>query len=165
MRLYCSAERSVRTQTQPEGELLLGSPPAHVHSHLRNDRLRSSCLDAVDGTTTRIAFAAGTSADTLYERAASGAGKENELLKKKGEPMFPTSWSRDGRVAFRHAATCLGPQHGFGTRFTAWPFTALHTAVSGTIMLRTIAPGPRHGFGTRFIATFRPISDRKAGPW
>ena len=46
----------------------------------------------------RIVFAAGsTPMDTLYEKAASGAGEEKELLKTPGEAKFPTSWSRDGR--------------------------------------------------------------------
>lgn len=45
----------------------------------------------------RIAFAAGNTLDTLYEKASSGAGDERELLKKLGEGKVPTSWSRDGR--------------------------------------------------------------------
>ena len=45
----------------------------------------------------RIIFAAGNRLDTLYEKAASGAGEEKELLKKPGEIKAPTSWSRDGR--------------------------------------------------------------------
>jgi Tol biopolymer transport system component len=45
----------------------------------------------------RIAFAGGTTLDTLYEKSASGAGEERELLKKPGEVLVPSSWSRDGR--------------------------------------------------------------------
>ena len=45
----------------------------------------------------RIAFAAGNTFDTLYEKASSGAGDEKELLKKPGEIKAPSSWSRDGR--------------------------------------------------------------------
>jgi dipeptidyl aminopeptidase/acylaminoacyl peptidase len=45
----------------------------------------------------RIAFSAGDSVDTIYEKSASGAGEEKELLKKPGEIKFPTSWSHDGR--------------------------------------------------------------------
>jgi eukaryotic-like serine/threonine-protein kinase len=45
----------------------------------------------------RIIFAAGNPMDTIYEKAASGAGDEKELLKKSGEVKVPTSWSRDGR--------------------------------------------------------------------
>jgi eukaryotic-like serine/threonine-protein kinase len=45
----------------------------------------------------RIAFAAGNTLDTLYEKDSSGAGDEKELFKKLGEIKFPTSWSRDGR--------------------------------------------------------------------
>jgi len=46
----------------------------------------------------RIIFSAGESGlDGIYEKAASGAGEEKEILKNPGKPMFPTSWSRDGR--------------------------------------------------------------------
>ncbi len=45
----------------------------------------------------RIAFAAGNTGDTLYEKASSGAGDEKELFKKPGEIKFPSSWSHDGR--------------------------------------------------------------------
>jgi Tol biopolymer transport system component len=45
----------------------------------------------------RIFFAAGNLLDTIYEKAASGAGEEKELLKKPGEVKLPTSVSRDGR--------------------------------------------------------------------
>jgi len=45
----------------------------------------------------RIIFAAGNAMDTIYEKAASGAGDEKELFKKPGEVKFPSSWSRDGR--------------------------------------------------------------------
>jgi serine/threonine protein kinase len=46
----------------------------------------------------RIIFSAGKAMpDTIYEKAASGAGEEKELLTKAGEPTSPTSVSRDGR--------------------------------------------------------------------
>lgn len=45
----------------------------------------------------RIFFAAGNALDTIYEKAASGAGEEKELWKKPGEIKRPTSVSRDGR--------------------------------------------------------------------
>jgi len=45
----------------------------------------------------QIIFAAGNGLDTLYEKSASGAGDEKELLKKPGEIKLPTSVSRDGR--------------------------------------------------------------------
>ena len=44
-----------------------------------------------------IAFAAGNLLGTIYEKAASGAGEEKELLKEPGSIQFPTSWSHDGR--------------------------------------------------------------------
>jgi serine/threonine protein kinase len=46
----------------------------------------------------RIAFSAGDSVDAIYEKSASGAGEEKELLKKPGEIKEPTSWSHDGRL-------------------------------------------------------------------
>jgi eukaryotic-like serine/threonine-protein kinase len=45
----------------------------------------------------RIAFAAGTTLDTLFEKASSGAGDEKELLKEPGKIHLPTDWSHDGR--------------------------------------------------------------------
>jgi eukaryotic-like serine/threonine-protein kinase len=45
----------------------------------------------------RIVFAAGSTLDTIYEKATSGAGEEKELLKRPVDVKLPTSWSRDGR--------------------------------------------------------------------
>ena len=45
----------------------------------------------------RIIFSAGTVPEAIYEKASSGAGEEKELLKRPGEILLPTSWSRDGR--------------------------------------------------------------------
>ena len=44
----------------------------------------------------RIAFAAGSTLDTLFEKDSSGAGAEKELYQKAGEIKIPISWSRDG---------------------------------------------------------------------
>ncbi len=55
----------------------------------------SNPIWSADGS--RIAFTAGNTLDTFYEKASSGAGDEKELLKKPGEIKAPTSWSRDGR--------------------------------------------------------------------
>jgi len=44
-----------------------------------------------------FAFSSGDSVDTIYEKSATGAGEEKELLKKPGEIIAPTSWSHDGR--------------------------------------------------------------------
>jgi Tol biopolymer transport system component len=52
----------------------------------------------------RIAFSAGDSVDTIYEKSASGAGEEKELLKKPGEFMVPTNWSHDGRFLLYYTA-------------------------------------------------------------
>jgi Tol biopolymer transport system component/predicted Ser/Thr protein kinase len=46
-----------------------------------------------DGT--RIAYSAGRLGDTIYEKAASGVGEEQVLLKEPGLRHFPTSWSGD----------------------------------------------------------------------
>ena len=53
-----------------------------------------------DGT--RIAYSAGSLGDTIYEKAASGVGDEQVLLKEPGLRHFPTSWSRDGRFLLYH---------------------------------------------------------------
>jgi len=45
----------------------------------------------------RIAFAANTTLDTIFEKAASGAGGEKQLLQEVGKIHLPSSWSRDGR--------------------------------------------------------------------
>ena len=58
----------------------------------------------------RIAFSAGNIFDTVYEKAASGAGDEKELLKEPGKIHFPTSWSRDGRFLLYHII--LAPKTG-----------------------------------------------------
>ncbi|HEX7779087.1 MAG TPA: hypothetical protein VF424_07620 [Vicinamibacterales bacterium] len=53
-----------------------------------------------DGT--RIVYSAGRLGDTIYEKAASGLGDEQVLLKEPGLRHFPTSWSRDGRFLLYH---------------------------------------------------------------
>jgi serine/threonine protein kinase len=45
----------------------------------------------------RVIFSAGTSPDTIYEKATSGAGDEKELLKRPGEIMIPSGVSHDGK--------------------------------------------------------------------
>jgi Tol biopolymer transport system component len=52
----------------------------------------------------RIAFAAGTLLDTLYEKASSGAGDEKELFKEVGRIHIPTGWSHDGRFLLYYVA-------------------------------------------------------------
>jgi serine/threonine protein kinase len=54
-----------------------------------------------DGTL--IIFASGNLVDTIYEKAASGAGEEKELFNKPGESKQPTSLSGDGRYLIYHA--------------------------------------------------------------
>jgi serine/threonine protein kinase len=57
-----------------------------------------------------IAFSGGNLLDTVYEKVASGAGDEKELLKEPGTIHFPTSWSRDGRFLLYHIV--LAPKTG-----------------------------------------------------
>ena len=63
----------------------------------------SSPVWSPDGS--RIAFAAGNTLDTLFEKPSSGAGEAKELYKKAGEGKTPTSWSRDGRFLLYYVAT------------------------------------------------------------
>jgi Tol biopolymer transport system component len=53
-----------------------------------------------DGT--RIAYSAGRLGDTIYEKAASGLGDQQVLLKEPGLRHFPTSWSRDDKFLLYH---------------------------------------------------------------
>jgi len=53
-----------------------------------------------DGT--RIAYSAGHRGDTIYEKASSGLGDQQVLLKEPGLQHFPTSWSTDGRFLLYH---------------------------------------------------------------
>jgi len=62
-----------------------------------------------DGT--RIAYSAGRLGDTLYEKAASGLGDEQVLLKEPGLRHFPTSWSRDDRFLLYHTENA--PRTGY----------------------------------------------------
>jgi Tol biopolymer transport system component len=50
----------------------------------------------------RIAYSGGRLGDTIYEKAASGAGDGRVLLKEPGLRHYPTSWSRDGRFLLYH---------------------------------------------------------------
>jgi Tol biopolymer transport system component len=62
-----------------------------------------------DGT--RIAYSAGRLGDTIYEKAASGLGDAQVLLKEPGLRHFPTSWSRDGRFLLYHTENA--PKTGY----------------------------------------------------
>jgi Tol biopolymer transport system component len=82
----------------------------------------------------RIAYSAGRLGDTIYEKAASGLGDEQVLLKEPGLRHFPTSWSRDGRFLLYHTenapntgydlwALSLGdrqPHRMLGEAFNEW---------------------------------------------
>jgi Tol biopolymer transport system component len=58
----------------------------------------------------RLAFAGGNTLDTVYEKPASGAGAEKELLKDPGKQFQPSSWSHDGR--FLLYTSYAGPKTG-----------------------------------------------------
>ena len=59
----------------------------------------------------RIAYSAGRLGDTIYEKAASGVGDGQVLLKEPGLRHFPTSWSHDGRFLLYH--TQNAPNTGY----------------------------------------------------
>lgn len=82
----------------------------------------------------RIAYSAGRLGDTIYEKAASGLGAEQVLLKEPGLRLFPTSWSRDGRFLLYHTENAANtgydlwalslsdrkPHPMLGTPFNEW---------------------------------------------
>jgi hypothetical protein len=65
-----------------------------------NRDVYSAAVWSHDGT--RIAYSAGRLGDTIYEKAASGLGDQQVLLKEPGLRHFPTSWSRDDRFLLYH---------------------------------------------------------------
>jgi Tol biopolymer transport system component len=65
-----------------------------------NKKAYSPAVWSPDGA--RIAYSAGRLGDTIYEKAASGLGDEQVLLKEPGLRHYPTSWSRDGRFLLYH---------------------------------------------------------------
>jgi len=65
-----------------------------------NKDVYSPAVWSPDGA--RIAYSAGHLGDTIYEKAASGAGDGQVLLKEPGLRHLPTSWSRDGRFLLYH---------------------------------------------------------------
>jgi len=89
-----AAERDAAQQTR--GDIWLLDFARGVRTRLTfRQSLGSNPVWSPDGS--RIAFSAGDSPDTIYEKSASGACEEKELLKKPGEVSLPTSWSHDGR--------------------------------------------------------------------
>jgi eukaryotic-like serine/threonine-protein kinase len=89
-----AAERDAGQQTR--GDIWLLDFARGVRTRLTfRQNLGSYPVWSPDGS--RIAFSAGDFLDTIYEKSASGAGEEKELLKKPGEISLPTSWSHDGR--------------------------------------------------------------------
>jgi len=96
-----AAERDGPQQTR--GDIWLLDFARGVRTRLTfRQNLGSYPVWSSDGS--RIAFSAGDSPDTIYEKSASGAGEEKELLKRPGEISLPTSWSRDGRFLLYTAA-------------------------------------------------------------
>jgi serine/threonine protein kinase len=70
-----------------------------------NKDVYSPAVWSPDGT--RVAYSAGRLGDTIYERAASGVGDQQVLLKEPGLRHFPTSWSRDGRFLLYHTENAV----------------------------------------------------------
>ncbi|MCU1339046.1 MAG: hypothetical protein JWO19_4627 [Bryobacterales bacterium] len=96
-----AAERDAAQRTR--GDIWLLDFARGVRTRLTfRQNLGSDPVWSPDGS--RIAFSAGDSPDTIYEKSASGAGDEKELLKKPGEVNLPTSWSNDGRFLLYTAA-------------------------------------------------------------
>ncbi len=96
-----AAERDAAGQTR--GDIWLLDFARGVRTRLTfRQSLGSYPVWSPDGS--RIAFSAGDSPNTIYEKSASGAGEEKELLKKPGEVILPTSWSHDGRFLLYYAA-------------------------------------------------------------
>lgn len=97
-----AAERDSSQQTR--GDIWLLDFARGVRTRLTfRQNLGSYPVWSPDGG--RIAFSAGDSLDAIYEKSASGAGEEKELLKKPGEIMLPTSWSYDGRFLLYYTAS------------------------------------------------------------
>ena len=95
-----AAERDAARQTR--GDIWLLDFARGVRTRLTfRQNLGSYPVWSPDGG--HIAFSAGDSIDTIYEKSASGAGEEKELLKKPGEIMLPTNWSHDGRFLLYYA--------------------------------------------------------------
>ena len=95
-----AAERDANQQTR--GDIWLLDFARGVRTRLTfRQGLGSYPVWSPDGS--RIAFSAGDSPDTIYEKSASGAGEEKELLKRPGEINMPTSWSHDGRFLLYHS--------------------------------------------------------------
>lgn len=70
-----------------------------------NKNVYSPAVWSPDGA--RIAYSAGRLGDTIYEKAASGLGDEQVLLREPGLRHYPTSWSRDGRFLLYHTENAM----------------------------------------------------------
>jgi serine/threonine protein kinase len=96
-----AAERDTVQQTRGDVWLLDFARGVRTRLTFRQN-LGSYPVWSPDGS--RIAFSAGDSLDAIYEKSASGAGEEKELMKKPGEIKIPTSWSHDGRFLLYYTA-------------------------------------------------------------
>jgi Tol biopolymer transport system component/predicted Ser/Thr protein kinase len=79
----------------------------------------------------RVAYSAGRLGDTIYEKAASGVGDEQVLLKEPGLRHFPTSWSSDGRFLLYHT------ENATNTGYDLWALSVTdrkpHPLLGGTV--------------------------------
>jgi hypothetical protein len=63
----------------------------------------------------RVAFTSGVGASTISQKAVTGRGQQEELIKVTGATLWPSDWSRDGRfIAYTFNR---GPQ---GAMFDIW---------------------------------------------
>jgi Tol biopolymer transport system component/tRNA A-37 threonylcarbamoyl transferase component Bud32 len=79
----------------------------------------------------RVAYSAGRLGDTIFEKAASGLGDGQVLLKAPGLRHFPTSWSRDGRFLLYHT------ENATNTGYDLWALSVSdrtpHLLLGGTV--------------------------------
>ncbi len=92
------------------GDLWMLDPASGRRTRFTFDKdVYSPAVWAPDGA--RIAYSAGRLGDTIYEKAVSGLGDPQVLIKEPGLRHYPTSWSSDGRFLLYHTENA--PQTGY----------------------------------------------------
>ncbi len=95
--LRCLPRGFWRTGWEPAPRAACSTPGSTARARRPTFRQSLGSYPVWSSDGSRIAFAAGDAVDTIYEKSASGAGEEKELLKKTDEIKLPSSWSHDGR--------------------------------------------------------------------